>query len=289
MKKFLSILAAVFCVATSQAQVSVEQADKYYEEGRSFFFQLPPDRVNAFKSFSSAASIYEQLGAETRMAGETFFWIGTILHGDGDDARAIEYYNKALPIYEQVEDLSSNYICLLVSLETAYRAQGEFDKVLYFHEKVKSLYEQGVSVWCYDYVVTSYNNAGIACQVKASYDLAITYLHKALEIQENFFGTEHIDTAYICGDIVSVLLSQQDYVGAEKFLKNKLADFEEVLDLEHVNTAILYNSLGKVYNSQGDYTEAAECWKRALPVYEKVFGKKNDDTKALRKSLADIK
>ena len=123
-----------------------------------------------------------------------------------------------------------------------------------------------------------YHNLGGALGSQASYQDALDYYEKALEISEKVLGEEHPSTATTYNNIAGVYEDQGNYDEALGFYRKALEIFEKVLGEEHPYTATTYNNIAVVYKAQGNYDEALEHFLMAYKVYFDKFGMDHPNT-----------
>ena len=88
-------------------------------------------------------------------------------------------------------------------------------------------------------------------------------LHRrALAIFEKRYGTKNFQTATALHNVGTMLLAQEKYPEAEKFLRRALAVKEQVLGPEHRSVAHTLNNLALVLQAQGKNDEAARYRRR---------------------------
>jgi tetratricopeptide (TPR) repeat protein len=109
--------------------------------------------------------------------------------------------------------------------------------------------------------------------LQASYDKALSFLDKALIINERAFGKEHPKTATTYNNMAGIYRDQGNYVKALEFFDKALAIRENVFGKEHPDTATIYNNIAVVLHGQGNYAKALEFYNKALAIYEKTSDK----------------
>ena len=170
----------------------------------------------------------------------------------------------------------------------AYRAQGDYDKALEYHQKALATREKVLGTEHPD-TATSYNNIGLVYDEKGDYDKALKYYFKALAICEKVLGPEHPYTAASYNNIGSVYYDQGDYGKALEYYFKALAIKEKVLGTKHPSTATSYNNIGWVYREQGKYAKALDYYTKAYQISKKKLGDEHPDTKDSLKSINFVK
>ena len=232
------------------------------------------------------ARFCEEDGREDADAGALFHNIAWVYEAQGDYAKAMEYYGKALAIRERVvgaehPDTATTYN----NIGGVYCAQGEYAKAMEYCGKALAISERVLGSEHPD-TATTYNNIGGVYEDQGDYAKAMEYYGKALAISERVLGKEHPDTATTYNNIGEVYRAQGDYIKALEYYGKALAIRERVLGAEHPDTATTYNNIGGVYCEQGDYAKALEYYGKALAISERVLGKEHPSTATTYNNMA---
>jgi len=118
-----------------------------------------------------------------------------------------------------------------------------------------------------------YNQKGLVLQDQGDLEGALSYLNRALSIDEKEFGKNHPNVARDVNNIGLVLKDQGDLEGALSNLKRALSIDEKTFGKDHPNVAIRVNNIAMVLKDQGDLEGAVTYLNRALSIDEKTFGK----------------
>ncbi len=226
-------------------------------------------------------SAYLQLphGAEDADLGKEYNNIGYFIDGFfADSDLALEYYGKALAIWEKVlgtehPDTATSYN----NIGVVYKSMGDYDKALEYYGKALAICEKVLGTE-HPSTATSYNNIGMVYDNIGDYDKALEYYDKDLAISEKVLGTEHPSTATSYNNIGEVYHTMGDYDKALEYHNKNLAIREKVLGTEHPSTATSYNNIGGVYHHMGDDNKALEYLDKALAIREKVLGTEHPST-----------
>ena len=202
------------------------------------------------------------------------------------DAEAI--YLRQIAIAEELygnehEKTATSYN----NIGEVYRAQGDYDMALGYHQKALAICEKVLGMEHPD-TATSYNNIGAVYKAQGDYGKALEYHQKALATREKVLGTEHPDTAQSYNNIAGVYYAQGDYGKALEYYFKTSEIFEKVLGTEHPDTATSYNNIGLVYKRQGDYGKALEYYFKDLAICEKVLGTEHPDTAQSYNNIAGV-
>jgi len=107
---------------------------------------------------------------------------------------------------------------------------------------------------------------GIVNSEQGSYETAMEYYNKALEISDGINDKLGMSKCYINMGIVN--RKQSNYITAVEFYQNALKICLEIDDKK--GTSNCYNSIGVVYHIQGDYQTAVECYLKSLKIKEEL-------------------
>jgi len=233
---------------------------------------------------SVTSDIYEN--DRTEKLSNLYFFLGKGFGEFADYVKALEYYQKALSIFEKV--LGKEHPSTATTYNNiagVYYKQGDYVKVLEYYQKALSIAEKVLGNK-HPSTATTYNNIGEIYRNQGDYDKAFEYYQKALFIVEKVLGKEHPNTAATYNNIAEVYDNQGDYINALEYYQKALSIREKVLGKEHSSTATTYNNMAAVYDNQGDYGKALEYYRKALSIIEKVLGIEHPDTATTYNNIA---
>ncbi len=131
-------------------------------------------------------------------------------------------------------------------------------------------------------------NQHTALKQQRKYTEAIPFAKRALEIGENEFGPNHLDTAIFANNLGFLYEAQGRYGEAEPLYRRSLAIREKALGREHPDVAASLKNLGFLYEAQGRYGEAEPLYKRSLAIKDKALGLDHPDVAAGLSNLSGI-
>ena len=205
-------------------------------------------------------------------AGRIYHEAGFGLNRQGDYARALEWYYKALVIKEKVLGMEHpNTATTYNNIAIVFDNQGEYAKALEWYQKALAIKEKVLGLE-HPSTATTYDNIATVYSDQGDYASALEWHYKALAIREKVLGLEHPSTATTYNNIAGVYHDQGDYARALEWYYKALVIKEKVLGMEHPSTATTYNNIALVYSDQGDYARAQEWYYKALAIKEKVLG-----------------
>ena len=109
-------------------------------------------------------------------------------------------------------------------------------------------------------------------------------LHK---VHIRVFGTGHLETLAVQGNLAYSLSGQDKYPEAEAIVRELLGAYTRLLGAEHPLTLKAANHLGGCLSSQGKYAEAETFQRELLEVRKRVLGAAHASTLATASNLAD--
>ncbi|CAF1164511.1 unnamed protein product, partial [Didymodactylos carnosus] len=133
----------------------------------------------------------------------------------------------------------------------------------------------------------SYSNIGDVHRLMGDYEEALSFLQKALDIQENVrCNPLACATTYIY--LGETYLETKDYTTAVGFFQHGLEIREEKLPKTHLDLAVVYHSMAKLYLITQQYGVAMRNAQNALEIAEKTLGRNHPHTIDYRKTFEKI-
>ncbi|MGN0593211.1 MAG: DUF2225 domain-containing protein [Ruminococcus sp.] len=214
--------------------------------------------------------------------------IGFVYWEKGDLDKALEFYNKALKIWENGPGKEHpNTAASYNNIGSVYDDKGDLDKAVGFYNKALEINEKVLGKEHPDTAI-SYNNIGSVYDDKGDLDKALEFYNKALKIREKVLGTENLHTASSYNNIGLVYYKMGDLEKALEFYNKALVICEKVLGKEHPDTATSYNNIGSVYDIMGEFDKALEFYNKALKIREKVLGKEHPSTATSYNNIGSV-
>ncbi len=192
--------------------------------------------------------------------------LGVINYYKSDYNRALEFYLRALPIMEEINDrrgMGATYN----NIGMVYDDKGEYTKALEFLLKALKIREelndkQGIS--------NSYGNIGGIHYSKGDYAKALDFHLKAVKIKKEIGNKKGLASSY--SNIGIIYDDKGDYPKALEYQKKSLEIKEEIGDKKGM--ALSYGNMGNTYKHMGDYSKALEFFKKSLALKEEIEDKK---------------
>lgn len=283
-------------------------------------------------NYSKTASYYQlalrqaqlQFGEESENAANCYNNMGLLCKKLGNYDKALEYYKKALLIWESnkssldmascccnlgslyiqlneyekafdsyyqameiVDSASCTYAEIMNGIGILYDKQEDFVNALCYKEKALQVY---VSLLGYNdpTIANCFGNIGTTYYHMGEYDKAIEYHEKASLIWQQVFGPDHPDVALCYNDIAQVLSIKNQFDLAIEYMLNAIDIFQITYGMNNKNTAFLYKELGNMYIRKQDYTNAQQYTEKALAIYL-IYDTETDEIASCYNSIGVIK
>ncbi len=221
-------------------------------------------------------------------AARLFNNVAGVYDDQGEYEKALEYYGKALVIFEQVlgpahPDTGTTYN----NMASVYDDQGEYGKALEYYGKALAICER---VYGSDHPDTGtiYSNMALVYDHQGEYGKALEYNGKALGICERVYGSDHPDTGTTYSNMALVYDHQGEYGKALEYNGKALSIRERVLGPDHPDTGTTYNNMAGVYSKQGEYGKALDYFEEALAIRVRVLGPDHPSTGTTYNNMAFV-
>ena len=242
------------------------------------------DYQGAIQAFQTAQTqLPNPQGVE---AASLFNNLGNAWSELGEYAKAIEFYDQALPIFKKA--LGPEHVSVAQTynnLGTAWSDLGEYAKAIEFYDQALPIYKKALGPE-HVYVASTYNNLGLALAARGEYSKAIEFYDQALPIYKKALGPEHVYVAQTYNNLGTAWSDLGEYAKAIEFYDQALSIFKKALGPEHVYLAKTYNNLGLAWEARGEYAKAIEFYDQALSIYKKALGLDHPDIAGTSLNLA---
>ncbi len=197
------------------------------------------------------ANSYNQLGWFNFLKGEYSF--------------ALENYNKAIALWDQLNDKRGKATSL-GRIGSVYQMQADYPKaVSYYLTALKIAEEMGDK----NKIAGILGNIGIVYDGQGDYSKALDYYFKALKMKEEM-GAKNLTASTLC-NIGVIYMKQADYSKALDYYFRALKIAEELGEKNYM-TMVLGN-IGIVYSEQADYPKALDYSFRTLKLTQELEDK----------------
>lgn len=206
-------------------------------------------------------------GEFNQLLAESLCTIAGVFEVKADYADALEYYRRAIILFEEMDNSKSLSNCL-GNIGNVYKAVSDFKQALEYFEKALNICketgnEKEIARWI--------SAVGIVYQNLGDYPKALEYFSKAHEMIEEHGPKERLATSM--GNLGIVYANLKDYDNGLKYLLKALE-----LDAEFGNksgVARHSGNIGSLYNELADLTKAFEYFRKALTLDEELGNKSN--------------
>ena len=134
----------------------------------------------------------------------------------------------------------------------------------------------------------AFNNLGVVLYHSGNYKKAKQYYQKALNITENSFGLEHVETAMSQSNLAVLLNELGDKALAEDLLCQAIATRTKILGIDHHETVTASSNLALILYDNNDFEKALPLFERCLKIRESTLGEFHRETATSLNNLALI-
>jgi len=174
---------------------------------------------------------------------------------------------------EYQKEINSEDFSLFRQGEIFYAAENYAKAQKYYHEFLKRKGQKKNEA-----TGGSYCNLGLISQSLGSYEQAIQYHFKALEIYRVIHGEINKNTANTYNNLGMTFRSMAQYDEAEEYHLKALKIRKTLYGEKHHDIAMSYNNLGNLYSNLQQFEESEECHLAALKIRESIYGEMHPDT-----------
>jgi len=201
--------------------------------------------------------------------------LGILEKNLGNQNNAVNYFNRALEIYLEVNN-QSGIANQYNNLGSIYRIKGEKELAFDNYYKAKILYKKLDDK---DGLSRCYNNLATIYDLKGEYDKALYNFNKSLLLAESIGNMEGVAAAL--GNMGLFYMRQSKLEKALEYRFKSLEIYEKLQNERAL--AKSYSIIGHNYNIIGDYDKALDYYNKSLDINEKL-----DDKFGLQSSLGNI-
>lgn len=226
-------------------------------------------------AFAHKAQMMSEELDYTRGLGVAFFTFGRIHSFSNDQQKTMEYFQKALPILEQVGEREKKAMALNWLGSFKYMSGARYEAISLYREAYEISVQSGNMLG----IGIHAHNLGMVYDLLGEYDQALSFYQESLQS-----AVELGDSSKIGGElriIGSIHDKLSDKSKALEYYGKSLQIFEEIGDMQE--KSVVLNSIGIVYHKSGEYNEAKNYYKEALEVFksDQITDKLKLNTKGL--------
>jgi tetratricopeptide (TPR) repeat protein len=185
--------------------------------------------------------------------------MGRIHNEFGDKKKAIELFNRALPLQKSINDRSGEVFTLSI-MASAYQYMGDMQKALGFYEEsaaiAKELNDHAKEGTIFNNVCALYDSVG-------DYKQALDYCNRALVVRRDF--KDRLGEAVSISNLGNVYASLGDYQQALD-LYNQSESIYRSLE-QRSGQGVAFNNIGWLYATIGDYEKAIYFYNKSIEIF----------------------
>ena len=195
--------------------------------------------------------------------------IGNVYHRQGSYDQAIDIYEKANILYENIsmgQYKHPKQCGLYNNIALAYTRNGMYDIALKFYQDVLKISKENLPSQHLS-LARCYNNIGTVLFHQNDYDLALDYYQMALAIYESTHY-HHPDLAITYGCLAIIYGTRRQYELAIDYHERAIRLCIESLPSNHPDLAARYVDFGDTLVKQKKLQAAEEVFDKALFIYK---------------------
>jgi tetratricopeptide (TPR) repeat protein len=176
-----------------------------------------------------------------------------------DDARAMQYADRALTISEFAEDEMEKGIALYNKGLYLLNSGKSNDARTYFNSALQIFEDNESEIW----IAKTYSQLGQIVKNNLEYEKSLELFFSAKKIFEEKSSISG-DLGSVYNRIGGVYYDQGDYDKASKYWEKNL-QIREILN-DSLGLLSAYNNIGEIYRLSGDYNKALEYYNNAITI-----------------------
>jgi len=243
------------------------------------------------KYLLEALSIYEMGNPENidqnELAG-LYRWVGISYSDLANNKKAMEYYLKALNLYETIEIPDyQDFARTLNVLGSSSKVLASYPEALQYHLAALKLQQEHLSENHPD-IASTYNYLGVYYNSQGEYDNSLPNFLKSLEIRRFSLPANHRYIAMSLNNIAWVY-SRKGYLDdAMDYYIRALKIKKEMLPENHTGIALAYYNIGHIYELKNELDVASEYYQKALQIRVNLNIENKPRTAAIYRGLCSV-
>ncbi|SEK92197.1 CHAT domain-containing protein [Aquimarina amphilecti] len=255
--------------------LSIKRYGRYHFYAGSGFLNIGVTYKNLFRydlaleNYQKSLMTYEYLRKKD-MTAFIYDNIGEVFTKNGENTKAIEYYNKSIKIGTKL--FGENYIKNAKSYQNIgilYNDKKEYEKSLSYYQKsikihINAYGENNLTV------AQLYSDIGDIYRNKEEYDLALDYYQNSLKSYTSVLDKNDPKIVNLNLQIASIYIRKKKYDEALKYYETGLSTFQRTLGENHLRTSDFYYNIAKVYDRKKDFNKAISFYDKAVIANRKI-------------------
>ena len=243
------------------------------------------------KYLLQALSIYEMGNPENidqnELAG-LYRWVGISYSDLANNKKAMEYYLKALNLYETIEILNYQDLARTLNLlGSSSRALASYPETLQYHLAALKVQQEHLLENHRD-LASTYNYLGLYYNSQGEYDNSLSDFLKSLEIRQLSLPDNHRYIAISLNNIAWVYSTKGNLDDALDYYFRALDIKKGMLPENHSGMALAYYNIGHIYELKNELNVATEYYQKALRIRVNLNMENKPRTAAIYRGLCSV-
>ncbi|MBN1150240.1 tetratricopeptide repeat protein [candidate division WOR-3 bacterium] len=268
-----------------------EKPSEIYTENLGYLFEKIDNKRKAFESYSksgeyamerysldTALSLFRKAlsisGEDANLAIPVYISISKVYFEKSDFSKSLEYLNKAMEHAKRIgsrSDLAEIYICL----GKIYHRKAEFKTATEFFKRALLLKNKLLGVKHPDCAKLSILIGRVAFDWGRKCKKAVDSFEKALAVQIEILGNNHLDTSNTFNDLGIVYGYKGEYVKALECLDKAQCVDTKNESIKKITVAKNLNNRAVIFYNNKKYKKSFENALKALEIYREILGEKH--------------
>lgn len=209
----------------------------------------------------AAEKIFSETGQLNKQPS-TLNNIGFIYSELGDKQLALNYYEKAIPIYDEIDNNEGKAVAM-GNVAAIYSALGDIDKALKLYQDVLPIFRELNQSRL---IVTTLNNIGMIFDKLGDQDQALDYYQQVLDM-----GKDDANQGYIAGtlnNIGGIHSARGEYYKALDYFRQALSRFRWAGD--RASEATILNNIAEIMRQNDQADEAIKIYHQILDIANEI-------------------
>ena len=213
----------------------------------------------------------EKIGPKSEITGSILNNLGVAYKNLDLHDKALDYYNRTLELYIEIDHIPRNRILLLNNIASLLQKTGkrtESDEAYLTALSLAESYPGAKSIDLIDLL----SNMGSNMLATGDFDKAFGYLKRSLDKCTLEFGRDNWNCAPIIQSLGKLQIEVFNLAGAIELLNQALKIYTKTQGRESQSVAEILNLLGDAERMAGNHNEAINLQNQALRIWRGIYG-----------------
>jgi len=238
----------------------IQLANAYRKSGTNY--SNSNNLIKALESYQNSVSVYENLGLQ-KETGRLYNNIGLTYSGLRSEDKAIQFYLKALHIYENILNDLDGVATVYINIGNLYYSQENYEFAQHYFDEALKLYKKledkfGISI--------CYTNIGNVLADNKEVSKGLNYYFQSIEIQEELKDRNGIAVNY--NNIGDCYITLKQYNEASSYI-DKAAEIANLVSDEGL-LAVIYINKADLNYKQNNWSEGVVNAHKSLKLSKKL-------------------